>query len=472
MRLRPFRAGLILGIGWLTAGVVHAQAVYWADLGPTTNGRIVRTNLAGGAFTPLVNAGGNRPAGLAFDTMRGKVYWSEYFSPNGTAAVRRANLDGSGAELVVSTGPSYGVAVDPAGGRIYWTRPDGVYRSMLDGSEEEPFIPSAATGSEAFGVALDLVNEQIYWTESGGVGDVIGRIRRAELDGSDAVDLVTTNNAAPVAIALDVAGGQMYWVDSNLRNLQRALLSGANATQLAGPTGAEFPTGVALDLETGKVYWGLADLLDGIGRIRRANLNGSSPENFAPAVFDPQGIYIRQTPEIVGSLPPSCAIDARQPHDIGNAAIRFGWNFVDLQFSSAPPTVGVSDFDVIEIGDDGIGPSAALVTPLGPGEVRVTLSTFIDPGAWTCVRYLGSYTQACVGYLPGDVNADRSSGPVDILRLIDALNGIVDYEAWQTDVNRSGLTEPSDVLRVIDLLNGADQFDPWLGAALPPCPST
>jgi hypothetical protein len=65
------------------------------------------------------------------------------------------------------------------------------------------------------------------------------------------------------------------------------------------------------------------------------------------------------------------------------------------------------------------------------------------------------------------VNGDGITTSVDILRLIDALNGVTPRPEHATDINRDGITAPSDILRVIDLLNGADAFDPWLFRALP-----
>ena len=73
----------------------------------------------------------------------------------------------------------------------------------------------------------------------------------------------------------------------------------------------------------------------------------------------------------------------------------------------------------------------------------------------------------CWGDLPADVNNDRTSGPVDILAVIDCLNRTVECDIWQCDVDRSAMCAPADILRVIDLLNGADAYEEWLGKRLP-----
>ena len=50
----------------------------------------------------------------------------------------------------------------------------------------------------------------MYWTDIGS-----SKIQRANLDGSNVEDLLTTPMVfAPVGLALDVAGGKMYWTES------------------------------------------------------------------------------------------------------------------------------------------------------------------------------------------------------------------------------------------------------------------
>ena len=82
----------------------------------------------------------------------------------------------------------------------------------------------------------------------------------------------------------------------------------------------------------------------------------------------------------------------------------------------------------------------------------------------------GTADRIDIGFLPGDVNGDGTSGPVDILDLIDSLNGVVPLPPERTDINRSGVATPVDILRLIDLLNGANSTRPWLGVSLPERP--
>src|SRR5262245_26775990 len=65
--------------------------------------------------------------------------------------------------------------------------------------------------------------QKMYWTDSSSSG----KIQRANLDGSAVQDLVTTGVSIPNSIALDVAGGKMYWTDAGIGRIRRANLDGS-----------------------------------------------------------------------------------------------------------------------------------------------------------------------------------------------------------------------------------------------------
>lgn len=168
---------------------------------------------------------------------------------------------------------------------------------------------------------------------------------------------------------------------------------------------------------------------------------------------------------LVASSPPSGAIDARQTSD-PDGSDPAGWDTVDMTFDGAATAVTPSDFTVTST--SGAAPTVTGVTPNG-NVATVQLSTFIPAGAWTTITHTPSNTSTRLGYLPGDVTADRTSSPLDILALIDFLNGIgIARPEWSTDLDRSAQTNPADILRLIDLLNGAGALEPWNGATLPP----
>ena len=109
------------------------------------------------------------------------------------------------------------------------------------------------------------------------------KIQRADLDGSHVEDLVTVGVDNPRGLALDVAGGKMYWTDRNLGTIQRANLDGSDVEDLVTPATSGLAhsrrDGLALDVGAGKMYW----TERAPGRVQRANLDGSEIEDVTEA---------------------------------------------------------------------------------------------------------------------------------------------------------------------------------------------
>ena len=156
----------------------------------------------------------------------------------------------------------------PNGGgtpKIYWTEEGKIQRANLDGSNVEDFVTTGLR--HPWGIALDVGRGKMYWTDVG-----TDKIQRANLDGSQVEYLVTTEESS--GIALDVGRGKMYWTEVVPGKIRRANLDGSNVENLI-TTGVSTPLGIALDVGRGKMYW-----TEGFtSKIRRANLNGSNVED-------------------------------------------------------------------------------------------------------------------------------------------------------------------------------------------------
>ncbi|GFO82761.1 MAG: hypothetical protein A49_23880 [Methyloceanibacter sp.] len=171
---------------------------------------------------------------------------------------------------------------------------------------------------------------------------------------------------------------------------------------------------------------------------------------------------------IVASAPPNNAIDARQPSSLGDdCADTPGWDSLVITFDCSASGLGAADFNVTT-NPTGSAPTISNVVPNG-NDITLNLSGPIPPGKWAVFTHNASGTSTRLGYLPADVNNDRTASPVDIPKLVDSLNGVVQspHMIWQTDIDRSGAANPADILRVIDLLNGADCYEVWNGVSLP-----
>ncbi len=171
--------------------------------------------------------------------------------------------------------------------KMYWTDvgTHKIQRADLDGSNIEDLITTGLIYPE--GIALDLTGKKMYWTDGG-----TDKIQRADLDGSNIEDLIptglTSSPTGPEGIALDVPGGKIYWTDFSTGKIQRANLDGSNIEDLI-TAGLRHPQGIALDLTEGKIYWAH----DSPDKIQRANLDGSNIEDLITTGLEgPQGIAL------------------------------------------------------------------------------------------------------------------------------------------------------------------------------------
>lgn len=245
------------------ASPLQAGYMYWTNW---SDNAIERANIDGTGRQVLVDAG-SPGASIAVDAVHGQLFWGD----SEGRAIRTANLDGTGARTIASTSDNpYGIAVDPFGGKIYWTENSTsgkIMRSNLDGSG----IATVLTIPEGFacGITLNLEEGLIYWADPGKyVNPLLGGIYRARLDGTGVTRIVSTSYGAQ-NVAFDTERGKIYWALDNGYGGWINFGDGSSHASLVGST----VTGLALDLEADKVYW-TSD-----GWIRRSNLDGTEAED-------------------------------------------------------------------------------------------------------------------------------------------------------------------------------------------------
>jgi hypothetical protein len=308
---------LLLAVSILPSSVLAGQ-IYWSD---ETTDTIQRANLDGSGLVELIGvADAEEPGALALDLETDRIYWTAF--ANFSGVIKRANLDGTNVEGVGGTGsksrpggidldldagkmiitdPSdcdfcgfidranldgtgsehiltglnfpFAIAIDPPSGVMWWTSWDAIYRGNLDGTGMELLVGD----TESLGIAVDPGGGKIYWTDR-----ERQQIRRADLDGTNVEELVTSGLDRPYGITLDLMAAKMYWTDRNLGTIRRADLDGSNVEDVV--VGLPRPTGVALDPRgdgqpvPGISAWGLmvmALLLLAIGTVLRRQRTAS-----------------------------------------------------------------------------------------------------------------------------------------------------------------------------------------------------
>ncbi len=232
-----------------------------------------------GTTTDVLNLVGKAGVGLAYDATNQKIYFSDFDTyPLGN--IWRANLDGSSAEMIVSTiGDPYGVAVDEVNSKVYWVDDDGnVSRANLDGTSPEIGILNIA-GAQWRAIALDVENNKMYAYEVN-----VENLYVANLDGTNPQILIS--GVYGYAIAIDTVNDKIYFDDQNGAVFSVANLDGSNI-QTIDPDGTRI-YGIQIDNETNKLYWSGRDT----GELYSANLDGSGREVLATGIASPRGIAL------------------------------------------------------------------------------------------------------------------------------------------------------------------------------------
>ncbi|KAK7925154.1 hypothetical protein WMY93_007464 [Mugilogobius chulae] len=134
---------------------------------------------------------------------------------------------------------------DSVDGKLYYTDVmlDVIRRANLDGSGMETVISSGLTTTD--GLAVDWVSRNIYWTDTGG-----NTIEVARLDGTSRKVLVNNSLDEPRAIAVFPSKG-IFWVDAHLDRIESSDLNGKLRQILVSPVSHPF----ALTQQDRWIYW-------------------------------------------------------------------------------------------------------------------------------------------------------------------------------------------------------------------------
>jgi hypothetical protein len=229
--------------GDAAAGV---PTLFYLDL---TGGRVLRAGTGGANVEAIVTSGNAQPDGVVVDAPNGYVYWTNMGALEGLTQpndgfIRRSDIDGSNATILIPEGNTHTpkqMKLDAAHAQLYWCDREGmrVMRANTDGSNIETLVTTGTTDDQAdyaVGIALDLAGGEMYWTQKGsgptsssGTGGQ-GSIRRAGLQipagqtSTNRTDIEVLFSGLPEPIDMDVDLGarQMYWTDRGDGTVSRA----------------------------------------------------------------------------------------------------------------------------------------------------------------------------------------------------------------------------------------------------------
>uniref|UniRef100_A0A8B9C424 Low-density lipoprotein receptor-related protein 4 n=1 Tax=Anser brachyrhynchus TaxID=132585 RepID=A0A8B9C424_9AVES len=169
---------------------------------------------------------------------------------------------------------------------VFWSDVtlDRIMRANLNGSNVEEVV---STGLESpGGLAIDWIHDKLYWTDSG-----TSRIEVANLDGTHRKVLLWQNLEKPRAIALHPMEGTIYWTDwGNTPRIEYSNMDGSNRRIIAD-THLFWPNGLTIDYAGHRMYWvdakhHVIERADLDGRNRKAVISQGLPHPFAITVFE------------------------------------------------------------------------------------------------------------------------------------------------------------------------------------------
>lgn len=108
--------------------------------------------------------------------------------------------------------------------------------------------------TRAEGLAVDWIGENLYWIESN-----LDQIEVAKLDGRFRRTLVAGDMESPRAIAVDPRDGLLFWTDweKSMPRIERCSLAGLDrkiVVRVDDDNGG-WPNGLTLDYDTRRIYW-------------------------------------------------------------------------------------------------------------------------------------------------------------------------------------------------------------------------
>ncbi|XP_066473947.1 prolow-density lipoprotein receptor-related protein 1 [Tiliqua scincoides] len=204
-----------------------------------------------------------------YDAMEQRIYWSDVR----TQTIKRAFINGTGVETVVSADlpNAHGLAVDWISRNLFWTSYDAHKKQInvarLDGSFKNAVIQGL---DKPHCLVVHPIRGKLYWTD----GD---NISFANMDGSNRT-LLFTNQKGPVGLSIDYQESKLYWISSGNGTINRCNLDG-NGFEVLETMKTQLRKATALAIMGDKLWWadqasekmGTCNKKDGTGAVELRN---------------------------------------------------------------------------------------------------------------------------------------------------------------------------------------------------------
>jgi DNA-binding beta-propeller fold protein YncE len=265
-----------------------------------------------GSGKTIIISGCRHPDGVVVDVQTGHVYWTNMGVPSvDDGTIERADLDGNNRVTIVPSGIAHTpkqLHLEAVGRKLYWGDREGmrVMRCDLDGSNVETLVQTGQGDDDrrdqtrwCVGVAVDPAGGHLYWTQKGPSDAGLGKILRAGIDmpagespadRSD-IEVLFKGLPEPIDLELDLAAHMLYWTDRGDpprgNTVNRAPIDAANGRSEPEILLTHLMEGIGIALDPGGARMFVTDLG---GTVYTAGLDGSNPRELLVAQGNLSGI--------------------------------------------------------------------------------------------------------------------------------------------------------------------------------------
>ncbi|TMS19458.1 Low-density lipoprotein receptor-related protein 1 [Larimichthys crocea] len=176
--------------------------IYWSDVRTQT---IKRAFINGTGVETVVSADLPNAHGLAVDWVSRNLFWTSF--DTNKKQINVARLDGSFKNAVIQglEKPPHCLVLHPILGKLYWLAGDDIIMANTDGSNSSVLFINQ---KGPVGLSIDFDTEQLYWISSGN-----STINRCKLDGTGLEVLEGVKGKLTKATALAIMGEKLWWAD-------------------------------------------------------------------------------------------------------------------------------------------------------------------------------------------------------------------------------------------------------------------
>ena len=283
-------------------------------------GQVLSANADGSDLKIIVSEGRRLPDGIVVDAEAGHVYWTDMGNPSANdGSIERADIDGRNVKHIVPPGGTHTpkqLQLDKNNGKLYWCDREGmrVMRCSLDGTSLETLVDTShgesRPGKDAtkwcVGIALDIAGGKLYWTQKGPDNAGKGRIFRANLEipkgqtpaNRQDIEVLFDGLPEPIDIDLDLGNRMLYWTDRGDpprgNTVNRAPMDGAFGNRKEPEIIFDHlmeGIGLFLDVKNGRMF-----MTDLGGNVISASLDGSNKKTLLFALGNLSGIAYAEIP--------------------------------------------------------------------------------------------------------------------------------------------------------------------------------